>query len=422
MAHRPLSMWVTAVPLSPDGAAAWADVGDINFGAERSDARQLPVFATGWQRLDVPLDGDRVLGLVRGDEAVLELDELARPIPVTPEGAAALAAMESRGIHGPPREEEVRALQDERVAVRHLLASRLAEEDEPFPGLFHLLPWHLVDDLVLSAWRMLNGEPPGRVIELENWFVAVGSRFSAALEQLDEGLRDPDDEVARVGATALCARLLPLDPARIPERTRVLLADLLGGWRERDPFIADAARRAGGHLLFPGAGSGPGPLRQRQLPAAAADGPAVRRASVEQVRPPFTIVHTMQSTHKAMISVEARVDRAARRWLETAYGVLFAVIAVTTADEESRYLLPLQPRFSRLEGLIEVPYPRIGAVEVDMDGPPIGVAEAGDASPDEVRRSIRALPNARSRTVWRQFAERLRPGHPLRGVVAGAVT
>ncbi|MEV4677092.1 MULTISPECIES: hypothetical protein [Actinomadura] len=418
MAHRPLSAWVAAVPLSADGTAERPGFLEVNFGDERADARDLRVFATGWERRAIPAGlGGPVLGLVRQGEAVLELDELARPIPVSAEGAALLSGLEDRWPDAVLPASGEHVLAAENVAVRHLLLSRLADEGDPPPEIFHFLPWELVDELVHDMLGVLDGAEPGPIVELRHWFTPAGPRISAALEQLDEGLREPDDAVARVGATALCSRLLAFDPARMPERTRSALGSLIANWVKHDPFLRHTAARA--QLRLSGGNDDSAAVRVDPPAVAADDGPAVRRVPRDAARPPFTLVHTAQSNGQVTVNVEAPLPEQEARRVDAVYGIMFVRVVIDTRDGVTRYLIPLRRRFGRLTGLIELPFPRAGSVGADLDGPPIGIAEARHADREEVRRSVRVQRNALTRDLWRQFAVRLGAEHPLHGIVLG---
>lgn len=418
MPHRPLSAWIGAVELSANGTARLRYPPDVNHGDERADARDLPEFSDGWQRRAIILDaGSPALGLVRpgSGEAVIELDNYARPVRASQAAAGVISRAEDAWPDNALSSADLAVLADEDKTVGYLLADRLAAEGNPPPELFHVLPWELVDELAGQVTAMLDGgAPPAEVIELGHWFAPAGSRFTAALEQLDEGLRGQDPELARVAATALCSRLLAVDPARLPEPTRLALAGLAARLDQADPFVAFTASRAAARLL-PGADPvAARPIRVRSRLAAAADSATgVRTLPGDAERDPFTLRLLVTAAGRAEISVSAPLEAAERSVLDT-YGVMLVPVRVGSTG----YLIPLRDADGRLTGRLDLPVPAGPVVEADMDGPPVGAAEAAFLSPDEVQRSIRALRTRSGRAPWRQLAELLPETSPLRAVIA----
>jgi hypothetical protein len=251
MVHRPLSTWVAVVPLAADGVAQWDPADDVNFGDERADARTLPELAAAWRRAAVPVSlGYQALGLVRepGAPVVLELDDLARPVRVTSAGADVIARIEDGWPGADVSPADAAVLAAEVPALRDLLLTRLVADGDPPPGLFHILPWDRVDRLAQDVTGMLSGAGPGELIELAHWFAAAGSRFTAALEQLDEGLRRGEAELVREAGAALCDRLLAVRVARLPDYTRQAMAALVGALASRDPSLALASDRVAARL------------------------------------------------------------------------------------------------------------------------------------------------------------------------------
>jgi hypothetical protein len=421
MPHRPLSAWVSAVPLTTAGVAQWDLADDVNFGDERADARALPQFAAAWRRQAVPVDlGYAALGLVRehGMEAVLELDDLACPVRVTPVGAEIIARVENEWPDGGVSPAEAVVLAGEEFAVRDLLLTRLAVEGDPPPELFHILPWHLVDQLAGDVMAMLGGAPPTPdIVELEHWFASTGSRFTAALEQLDEGLRRRDTELIRVAGSALCARLLTVTVSRLPLSTRQALAALAATLPGQDPFLAFAATRAAARLRGDESRSRP-PLRlETRLPAAAADTPGVRISVKDGVREPFTLRLAVTGRGRVEVSLRAPVESDIGLWLSESYGVLLQPVTIRGSAESVRYLIALGYARDEVFGAISVPVPRGPFVEADVDGVPLGAAEVRALSPDEVERSIGGLRTNSAGLPWRRLRDRLPAGHPLRAVI-----
>jgi hypothetical protein len=419
MPHRPLSAWIGAAELSADGTARLRYPPDVNHGDERADARDLPEFTDGWQRRAIALGpGSPVLGLVRpgAGEAVIELDDYARPVRVSQAAAVVISRAEETWPDSALSVADLAVLAGEDKTVGYLLADRLAAEGNPSPELFHVLPWQLVDELAGQVTAMLDGAaPPAAVTELGHWFAPAGSRFTAALEQLDEGLRGQDPALARVAATALCSRLLAVDSARLPEPTRLALAGLAARLDEADPFITFTARQAAARLL-PGAGAvAASPIRVRsRLTPAADSATGIRTESGDAAREPFTVRLLVTATGRAEISVSAPLPEAGERSVLDAYGVMLVPVRVGS----TRYLIPLRAADGRLSGRLDLPVPAGPTVEADTDGPPVGAAEAAFLSPDEVQRSIRALRTRAGRALWRQLAELLPVTSPLRVVIA----
>jgi hypothetical protein len=423
MPYRPLSTWVCSVPLSAAGIAQWDLADDVNFGDERADARDFSRFAAAWRRRAVPVDlGYVALGLVREPDGavVLELDDLARPVRVTQAGADVIERVEDGWPDAGVSAADTAVLAAEEVAVRYLLLTRLAAEGHPPPDLFHILPWHLADQLALDVTAMLGGAGPGPLIELGHWFAPAGSRFTAALEQLDEGLRRRDAELTRVAGTALCARLLAVTAARLPASTRQALAALVTTLPSQDPFLAFGATRAGAQLRGDSRGS-PALRLPTRLPAAAAHTPGIRRAVRDSAREPFTLRLAVTSTGRAEITLRAAAEPGLDQWIDESYGVLLQPVTLRASAGSVRVVIALGYADAEISGSISVPTPRGSFVEADVDGVPIGAAEVRYLSADEVERSIRSLRTRSDRLLWRQLADRLPAGHALREIIAQEV-
>jgi hypothetical protein len=423
MSHRPLSAWITTVPLSADGIARWQPQCDINYGDERTDARALPGFDDGWQRRAITLDiGYPALGLTRNGsgEAVLELDNFARPVQASEGAARIISVVEDTWPDVTVPQADLAVLAGEEVPVRYLLVDRLAAEGDPPPALFHVLPWELVDQLAEQVNAMLSGAAPVQVVVLGHWFTPVGSRFTAALEQLDEGLRDQDAALLRVASTALCSRLLEVDPARLPMSTRMALARIADSLRHTNPFLTYAASKVIGRLTLDEDEDEEqvGQLRLgTRLPAAADTATEIRTESREAYREPFTVRLIVTATGRTQIAVSAALPESLVQQVSDSYAVMLVPIRVTGAAGSTRYLLPLRYSDGRLSGRLDLPVPAGRFVEADIDGPPIGAAEAGFLDAAEVERSIRALRTRSGRALWAQIAEFLPQIHPLRTVI-----
>ncbi|MFJ6755162.1 hypothetical protein ACIQNK_09050 [Streptomyces sp. NPDC091273] len=423
MTHRPLSNWVTAVRRDGDGFGRVPGT-TINGGDERADARHLPEFAAGWRHEALRLPGgETVLGLVRSDrsEAVVELTGTARPIPVTAEGALVLASVED---HWPPRAFDptaaaVLAAQDE--DLRHLLLARLvaegAEGAGPVSEVFHILPWHRVDALARAVTSLVEGAVTAPDIRLGYVFAPAGSRFTAALEQLDHGLRSAERPTARTGAGGLCARLLLLDPDRLPASTREGLRELLAVLHRIDPFLRASAQRAAAHLAAADHGWIPAELDSR-FAAAAGSTQEVRRARAELSREPFGLRIAVTSTGSVEIGVEAALPAEEIERATTAYGALLLPVRVEGLRSGDRLLVALDHRRGRLSGSVTAPLaPGATTVRIDQDGPPLGSDDLPLADPAEVRDSARAADTRSGRRIWSDLAAGLPAGHPVRAAI-----
>jgi hypothetical protein len=424
MTHRPLSAWIAKAEPSAFGTVRWVSPAAINYGDERADARSLPEFDDGWQRRAVALDGGYLsLGLVRdtSGETVIELDNHARPVRVSAPAAALINRIEDSWPESPLTDADLVILAGEDKAVRYMLADRLADEGDPPPELFHILPWDLVDRLAGQVADILDGATPAPVItELGHWFTPVGSRFTAALEQLDEGLRDHDPLLARVAATALYSRLLEVKPGRLPQSTRLALARLAETLGQANPFLAFMTRRViawlspGDEMVEDRA-----PRLSSDLPAAADTDTGVRTESLDAAREPFTVQLIVTATGRAEVAVSAPLSDDLQSQVSSSYGVMLLPVRVAGAASSTRYLIALRYADSRLSGRLDLPVPAGPFVEADIDGPPIGVTEAAFLSATDVRRSISGVPTNAGRAMWAQLATQLPQAHPLRAVIAG---
>lgn len=420
MSHRPLSVWVAEAP-STVGEELY--VTEVNDGARRADARMMPKYASGWRRSALLLPGDRyALGLVHETtgEAVVEVDEKARPIRVTEGGAQFIARIEDSWPDARLDEAGLEALAAEEPAIRHLLLARLTAEGDPSALWFHILPWNLVSDLAQGIVAAIQGETPGPVIRLKHWFGPVGSRFSSALEQVDEGIRRQDPTLARVGATALCSRLLLLNRARIPMSTVLTLLRLVTYLAIQDRFLRYTASRIGD--WFRGESTLSGGLRHgSNLPIAAGEaGRGVRRGREEIQREPFTIRLEITSGGRAEVMAHSALRPEDQVLIDERYGSMILPIRVSSASGDVRYHLILRRSSHELAGSLIFPAARAGYIRVDVDGPPTGTADAARLDIAEVERSLRSLPGARYQRLWHGVGRTLPDTHPLREIIERA--
>jgi hypothetical protein len=417
--HRPLSDWVTDVVLDLDGVARRDPWAIPNGGDERADARKMERFArSSWQRRRVQLpDGVGALGLIDAEtgEAVVELDQVATPIPVTDQGLALIEMFEEAWPDVRVSADDLRVLRGESIPVRYHLLDRLASEGRPSAELFHVLPWPMVERLAGEIVAALDGKGPASTVAVYHWFVPTGSRFTGALEQLNEGLRTGQIELVRAASTGLCLQLLSLDISRVPAASRNALRALVERLPRRDPFLLHAAQRAADRLK--GAGR-PDPRSVIQLPALLAPAAvAESRAHTERLgREPLTINATVTDTGRLTVAVWAAMGPEEVQRAVEAYGVVLVRVTVRAGEESTGYLIPLHPRAPGLVGDLDVPGPRQD-VEVTVDEAPIGAGEARFLNVDEVLRSVRGAKRA-GYAAWKRLAVQLPPGGPVHRALA----
>ncbi|MCK2218370.1 hypothetical protein MF672_031935 [Actinomadura sp. ATCC 31491] len=423
MTHRPLSNWVVAVRGSGEGAARWDPSAGVNDGDERADARHSRKFSTGWERSRVDLGlGYGALGLVQREtgRTVVEVSEASKPIAITEAG---LAIVEHIERHWPeaelnPRELEVISAED--ATLRHLLLSRLADEGQPRAELFHTLPWHLVTRLADQVIAAVRGSSSPPDVRLRHWFVPVGSRFTAALDQLAAGLRAADPIVVRMGGTSLCARLLTVDVARMPRSTRRVLAQLLDELTVRNPFLAYWSARAAARLAGE---AGPSAAEENavrlpaRLPAAADTHRGIRRHERRLDRGLLTVDLAVTSTGQMEVSVEASPPPGRPGLAGELYQVMIVPMNVRGDDGPQAYFVPLGDVAGRLAGAMSIPV-LATELEIEQSGPPIGVAEARFLAEADLDRSLRAVRTRAGLRPWRKLAAALPAGHVLGSMVA----
>ncbi|MEU6314697.1 hypothetical protein [Streptomyces sp. NPDC047014] len=453
--HRPLSGWVRAASPGPGGA--WTPSGPLNDGDERADARGLPRFASGWERGALAMaGGGHALALTQPatGAAVLELDDLGQPLPVSPATAGAVASVERRwpAVRLEPAEAEL--LGAAHPELRFGLLDRLAAEGRPEPESFHILPWELVDRLTVEVTAALDmaagpgegGPRPGPPVRLRHWFSPTGSRFTAALEQLDAALRAADTPIRRVATTALCERLAEAAADRIPAPTRRRLAGLLDAVGRADVYLsatsalaADRLTRAAPEPGAPGtteatgatggsaAGYGreavvwrtlrygpPASVQNMFAPAATDEAETVED---EVVRAAFTLTLTLDSDGGLYLSVAAPLDPASARLLAEGYGeVMLLPVRLTGAAEATEVYVLLRPGRGGLAGDLELSVAGADTEEVTADqaGPPLGLADLPRLDPAAVRATQRCLVRVSDREAWLGLLEQLPAGHPVR--------
>ncbi|MYT75209.1 MULTISPECIES: hypothetical protein [unclassified Streptomyces] len=453
--HRPLTSWVRAAVSTSGGG--WTPVGPLNEGDERTDARSLPRFASGWQRVALPLDGDGhalALSEPATGSAVFELDDLGQPLPAGPEVARTVAALERRWPADrwePAEAEELRAADP---GLRFSLLDRMTAEGRPVPECFHILPWERVDRLAARVRAAIEGAgdhpAPGGTeaagtVRLRHYFSPAGSRFTAALEQLDAALHAGDTEVRRVATTTLCTRLAGAATGRIPERTRERLTELLGAVGRADPFLSSTSELAVDRLARaapepldadgpPGTASRtggvvwgalrygePASLRSWFAPAAADEPQRIRETVARET---FTLTLTLASDNSMYVAAATPRDDTYDRLLSDGYGdVLLLPVRITGATEATdAYVLLRAGSRGRAGALVlTVAEGAPDVVTADQSGPPLGRADVPSLDPAVVRATQACLARSSDRTAWLDLVADLTAGHPVRRAVEDAV-
>jgi hypothetical protein len=186
----------------------------------------------------------------QGHQRVIELDDFGRPVLlVSAESVGPINALEEAWPQGPFPEWVAERLGGESAHLRWTLVARLAGgTPTPAAELFWLLPWVLVDELARAVATAAAGGPLAATQPLRHYFAVTGSRFSAALEHLEVGLRRGDPAIVAEAAVAFCQRLVEVPAERIPSRTRQLLAEVSDALARRDPSLNGLATAAQRHL------------------------------------------------------------------------------------------------------------------------------------------------------------------------------
>jgi hypothetical protein len=316
-------------------------------------------------------------------------------------------------------EAEVRMLAAEEVPLRFVLLDRLAAEGRPAPEVFHILPWGRVEALIRDVHATLAGAAPGEPIVLRHWFNPAGPAFTAALEQLDEALRDGDAALAREAAGQLCRRLRHYAVDRLPASLRGSLADLVERLWDRDEFLGPAARGVIGRLLAKADPGGGNRIRlDRSKQALLADGPQEPEKNVREARrPPFTLRMAVSDTQQIRLTVTAPASPDQQAHIARTYGVVIAEVSIITSEAATSYLLPMRATPTGLTGQLRLPDSQAQFFEPELDYPPLGAAELELADSDLVERSLRGVESKRLRRLWTELGEGLPEHHPLRDLL-----
>ncbi|MFJ5727495.1 hypothetical protein [Streptomyces paradoxus] len=427
--HRPLARWVARLGRADDGSDVHRVAGPVNDGAERTDARALPLFRDpAWRRTGVSAgrdEGPAVPALALrhpGDGTVyVELDDHGRPLRATPQGTELVARFEERWDAPPAEPDVLRVLAGESLDLRHALLHRLAVESDPPAALFHTLPWADLDTVAGNVLAMLGGaspvERPRR--ELRHWFTPAATRVAGPLAVLERGMREGREPAAlRHEAASLMAGLLAAPPERIPAATAQRLARLAERLSTRDPLLRHTARVITGRLHGPPAGRSPSlSLRlDPVLPAAArTTGSAYRKAARDElfeVRAEHTPGGRVHVTLRLPEPTGADADTEENRWIATT-DRLVAPLAVRAADAAPRrYWIALRHREGSLLGALDLFAPP-DRFELVADEPAVPFAALRTVPAVELLPSLHASSTATQR-LWEAAAAALPPEHSVR--------
>lgn len=422
--HRPLSDWVAAVDQGPHDRTRLLP---INDGADRRDARQLTKFRSGWRRAAVsvrPADGVEftALGLLRDDpsEVVIELDGAGRPIPIANSGLRAIEAVERRWPASELTSAETADLGAESVVLRHALVDRLDSEGSPVPEVYWLLPWDL---LVVFADRLtaaLDGGAAVPAMRMRHWFGPVGTRFTAAMEQLAEGIRRGDQGMARIGAAIFLRRLQRVEAHRIPPQARDALARLVQAVGAGNEFHAYWARRIFEFLRdLDIEVTRPKQVRLSSLAAATANtGPGAGSVVESLVVPPFTVTFDVDPRRTTTLTII--VETTGVRDTEDA---VFLPVDLLLADEMLRFYIAVTHRPEGFAGWLELRGVE-GTYQATVNEPPLGAGEMATLTAEDIRPSLvpfRYMSDLPASAAWARTAAQLPTGSPLISVIDSAL-
>ncbi|WP_435281839.1 hypothetical protein [Streptomyces koelreuteriae] len=423
--HRPLSAWVARLGAHGVDEEAHRITGPVNDGAERTDARTLPLFQDpAWRRTGLVARRDGgpavpALALSHPGRGIsyVELDDHGRPLPASAEGTDLVARIEERWEAPPSEPDVLRVLAGESLDLRHALLYRLASETTAPPVLFHALPWSDLDTVTGNVLAVLDGatsvEPPG--FELRHWFTPAATRLAGPLAVLERGMREGRGPAAlRHEAVSLLTGLLSAPAERIPGHTAqrlALLADRLG---RRDPLLRHTARVVASRL-HPGPRTGRPPslsLRlESVLPAAARRTERSYGTTAEDELFEAAAEHTPGGRVRVTLTLPKPLRTAEESWIDTSDGIVAPFVLRPAEAAPQRYWVALRSRESALLGVIELFAPQ-DRFELVADEPPVPFAALRTVPAIELVPSLHASSNATLR-LWETAASALPPEHPV---------
>ena len=420
--HRPLAHWVARLDPADHERGSYRITGPVNDGAERSDARTLPLFQNpAWRRVNLSAGRDngptvQALALRHSttDTVYVELDDYGRPLPATTQGTDLIARIEQNWAAPPTGADVLHVLEGESRDLRHALLHRLAVETDPPAVLYHALPWTDLDAVATNVLAMLDGtgpvEPPAN--ELRHWFTPAAKRVAGPLAVLERGMREErGTESLRHEAASLLTGLLAAPPARIPTPTAQRLARLAERLSARDPLLRHTARVVSARLHTSPVGRSPSlSLRlDPVLPAAARTTGATYRKEARDERFEFRAEHTPGGRVRVTLTLPA--DSEQGPWAAVEH--LVAPVSVRTADSEPRRVwIALRSRDASLVGVLNLFAPP-DRFELVADEPVVPFERLGTIPANELLPSLRASSTATKR-IWVAAAETLPADHSVR--------
>ncbi|MFD8231830.1 hypothetical protein ACFV20_08030 [Streptomyces sp. NPDC059696] len=431
-AHRPLARWVARLGATGSGAHASGPqriTGPVNDGAERTDARMLPVFRDpAWRRRSVPAhrgNGPAVPALalhhpVRGVTYV-ELDDHGNPLRAGARGTELVARIETRWDAPPSDPDALGVLAAESLDLRHALLHRLAAETAPPPALFHTLPWDALDTVADQVLAQLDGAAPaGRPgVELRHWFTPAATRLAGPLAVLERGLRERRHPAAlRHEAATLLTGLLAARSERIPVRTADRLALLAERLATRDVLLRHPARVVASRLRTTGPQRRSPSLSVRmdaELPAAAnrETGRTYQQSAQDDL---FAVRAEQSPGGRLWVTLTLPSPSAAGEGWSTASGGLVAPLVLNVgASRRRRFWIALRSREEGLTGALDLVAPP-ERFELVADEPAVPFAALRSVPAAELVPSLHASSNVTLR-LWESAAASLPPDHAVPGAL-----
>ncbi|CAO0829565.1 hypothetical protein GCM10010298_48150 [Streptomyces microflavus] len=423
--HRPLARWVARLGTDGSVPATYRVTGRVNDGAERTDARVLPLFQDpAWRRTSLPArrdEGSAVTALALQHSvhgiAYAELDDYGRPLPASAEGAQLVGRIEELWDAPPAEPEVLRVLAGEGLDLRHVLLHRLGDETEPPPALFHTLPWNDLEAVAGNVLTMLGGagpvERPRR--ELRHWLTPAATRLAGPLAILERGMREGRDPVMlRYEAASLLTGLLTVRPERIPQSTARQLAQVAEQLSTRDPLLRHTARVVAKRLHTD--------RTQVRIPSLALRldsvlPPAARMTGASHIRTITDGLFVVQAEHtpggqvRVTVTLPKPADGAEGAWAADTDDLVAPLTLRSAERMAAPFWIALRVRESSLLGSLELFSPQ-GRFELVADEPPVPFAALRTLSATDLLPSLRASSTATVR-LWKSAATVLPAEHPV---------
>ncbi|MEU6682192.1 hypothetical protein [Streptomyces sp. NPDC046832] len=430
--HRPLARWVARVGTTGSGAHASGPqrvTGPVNDGAERTDARTLPVFQDpAWQRRSVSAhrgDSPAVPALalhhpVRGVTYV-ELDDHGSPLRAGARGTELVTRIEARWDAPPADPDTLGVLAAESLDLRHALLHRLAAETAPPPTLFHALPWADLDVVAGNVLALLDGatpvERPGT--ELRHWFTPAATRLAGPLAVLERGMRERRHPAAlRHEAASLLTGLLAVRPERIPARTAERLALLAERLTTRDVLLRHPARVVASRLRTDHAQGRSPSLSVRmdaELPAAAnrETGRTYQQSAQDEL---FGVSAEHSPGGRLWVTLTLPTPSVAGdTWTTAPDGLVAPLVLNVGVTQRRRFWIALRSREDRLTGALDLFAPS-ERFELVADEPAVPFAALRSVPAAELVPSLHASSNVTLR-LWEAAATALPADHAVPGAL-----